>query len=306
MKITKKHVLLVTVIAVIGGIFIGCKTRFATTQANNYTVTPSPQKLVRGRELAMSICAGCHYDHTVNKFIGRPLEDIPGIAGKVYSANLTHSRTHGIPTRYTDAELKYLFKTGVARDGRYLNYMLRPNMADSDIDAIIAFLRSDDPSLSAADTTIGLTHFTFIGKIYMGMHANPVAYSDNIKEPPADKVKLGYYLVDNLGCFHCHSGSLQKLNFQYPDQTPGYLAGGIKLKGINGAEMHASNITPDKQTGIGSYTIEEFRAAMVKGDAPGHRLKPPMPKFDQLKPEEVDAIYAYLQTVPAINNLVKR
>src|SRR6202012_307249 len=202
MKLKKKHALLITVIAVIGGIFIGCKTRFETTRAS-YTVTPTTEKLVRGRELVFSICAGCHYDHTVNKFIGRPIEDIPGIAGKVYSANLTHSRSHGIAPKYTDAELKYLFKTGIARDGRYLNYMLRPNMADADINAIIAFLRSDDPSLAAADTTIGLTHFTFIGKAYMGMHAKPLAYADNVKVPPYDdKVKLGYYLIDNLGCFH--------------------------------------------------------------------------------------------------------
>jgi len=306
MKLRKTHLLLLIVIAVIGAIFIGCKTRFATTQSS-LTVTSTPERLVRGRELVFSICAGCHYDHTVNKFIGRQIEDIPGIAGKVYSANLTHSRTNGIAPRYTDAELKYLFKTGIARDGRFLNYMLRPNMADSDIDAIIAFLRSDDPSLSAADTTVGITHFTFIGKAYMGMHAKPVAYADNIKVPPYDdKVKLGYYLIDNLGCYHCHSGSLQKLNFQYPDQTPGYLAGGIKLKGVNGAKMHASNITPDKQTGIGHYTLDEFRRALVDGDAPGHRLKPPMPRFTLLKREEVDAIYAYLQTVPAVNHKVER
>lgn len=306
MKLRKTHVLLVIVIAVIGSIFVGCKTKFATTQSS-LNVTSTPERLVRGRELAFSICAGCHYDHSVNKFIGKQIEDIPGIAGKVYSANLTHSRTHGIAPRYTDAELKYLFKTGIARDGRFLNYMLRPNMADTDIDAIIAFLRSDDPSLSPADTTVGITHFTFIGKAYMGMHANPVSYADNIKAPPYnDKIKMGYYLVDNLGCYHCHSGSLQKINFQHPDQTPGYLAGGIKLKGINGAKMYAANITPDKQTGIGHYTPEEFRRALVTGDAPGHRLKPPMPKFDMLKSDEVDAIYAYLQTVPPVYHKVKR
>lgn len=306
MKPKKKHIVFITITAVIVGIFVGCKTRFATTQAS-YTVTPSPEKLTRGRELAFSICAGCHYDHTVNKFIGRPIEDIPGIAGKVYSANLTHSLTHGVTHKYSDAELKYLFKTGIARDGRFLNYMLRPNMADSDIGAIIAFLRSDDPSLSAADTTVGTTHFTLIGKAYMSMHAKPVTYADNIKTPPYnDKIKLGYYLVDNIGCFHCHSASLQKINFQYPDRTPGYLAGGLKLKGINGAEIRASNITPDKQTGIGYYTLEQFRSALVTGYAPGHKLKPPMPRFNQLKPEEIDAIYAYLQTVPPVNHKVKR
>ncbi|MBS1532385.1 MAG: cytochrome c, partial [Bacteroidetes bacterium] len=198
---------------------------------------------------------------------------------------------------------KYLFKTGIARDGRFLEYMLRPNMADEDIDAIITFLRSDDPSLKAADTTVGLTHFTFIGKIYMNMHAKPVAYRDNVKLPPeSNQVALGYYLVDNLACFHCHSRSLTKLNALHPELTPGYLAGGLKLTGNNGQKVVAPNITPDKNTGIGDFTKEQFRAAVAEGRGPNMELSPPMPRFSMLKTSEIDAIYAYLQTVPAKNH----
>src|ERR1700760_4982571 len=95
-------------------IIVSCKTKFETTKAE-YKATSSPAALARGRVLVYSICAGCHYNRKVNKFIGTQIEDIPGIAGKVYSANLTHSQSHGIPPHYSDAELRYLFKTGIAK-----------------------------------------------------------------------------------------------------------------------------------------------------------------------------------------------
>jgi mono/diheme cytochrome c family protein len=295
----KKYIPAGALAVLIPAIIISCKTRFNTTRSD-YKATATPAAFERGKELAFAICAGCHYDRRTDKFIGKQIQDVPGIAGHVYSANLTHSKTKGVTSHYSDAELKYLFKTGIARNGRFLEYMLRPNMADEDVAAIITFLRSDDPSLRAADTTVGLTHFTLIGKMYMGMHANPLPEKERVLIPPNnDPVTLGYYLVDNLACFHCHSGSLTKLDALNPNQTKGYLAGGARLSGMNGQKVTAPNITPDKKTGIGNYSREQFRAALAEGRAPDRELKPPMPKFAMLKTSEIDAIYAYLQTVPA-------
>src|ERR1700712_2936344 len=109
-----------------------CKTQFGTTK-ENYTAVRSTGAIERGKALTYSVCAGCHYNRSVNKFVGNRIEDVPGIAGKVYSANLTRSNTHGVTAHYSDTEIKHLLKTGVARDGRFLAYMLRPNMADEDI-----------------------------------------------------------------------------------------------------------------------------------------------------------------------------
>jgi len=280
-----------------------CKTQYATAPSN-FTAIASPEALARGKVLIYSSCAGCHYNHGVNKFIGNPIDDVPGIAGKVFSANLTNSKTHGIPPYYTDAQLKYLLKTGIAKDGRFIPYMLRPNMADEDINAIIVFLRSNDPAITAADTTVGLTHYNFIGKIYMNMSANPLPYKPGIKLP-ADDIGMGKYLVDNLGCFHCHSQSLQKLNYLDIEQTNGYLAGGGKLKGANGMTIIAPNITFDKNTGIGGWTKLQFRTAIKEGETPTKKLHPPMPKLERLSDREVDAIYSYLQTVTPVYHVVK-
>ena len=286
-------------------ITISCKTHFETTH-NSFTAVSSHEAMERGRVLVYSICAGCHYNRGVNKFIGNRIEDVPGIAGKVYSANLTHSKTYGVTEHYSDAEIKYLLKTGVAKDGRFLSYMLRPNMADADINDIIVFLRSDDPGLAAADTSVGKTHFTLVGKMYMSAAAKPLPYNDGIKRPSVEEpVALGRYLVDNLGCFHCHSHSLTSLNLQNPEQSRGYLAGGFKMKGANGTDVTVPNITPDKNTGIGNFTREQFIKAVKDGEAPGHHLKPPMPPFKLLSDAEVGAIYAYIQTVPPVYNRVK-
>jgi mono/diheme cytochrome c family protein len=296
----KKLSYIISLIIIMAAVAISCKTRFATT-TSHYTSIASAADFERGKELAFSNCAGCHYDKKVNKFIGSQIHDVPGIAGKVFSANLTHSKSNGVTDKYTDAEIRYLLKTGIARNGRFLAYMLRPNMAEQDIDAIIVYLRSDDAALHAADTTVGLTRFTIIGKAYNGFTANPVPYQSNVRIPlSTDKVAMGYYLIDNLGCFHCHSKKLTSLNYLNPDQTKGYLAGGIKFKGPGGTEVHASNITPDKNTGIGNYTEAAFLKAIKEGiDPEGQPLKAPMPKFSLLKDDEVNAIYAYLQTVPA-------
>ncbi|MGZ3872798.1 MAG: c-type cytochrome [Mucilaginibacter sp.] len=286
-------------------IAISCKTHFKTTRSD-YKAVVSEANFQHGKNLVYSICAGCHYNRAVHKFIGNPMNDVPGIAGKVFSANLTNSLSHGLTPRYSDAEIKYLLKTGIAKDGRYISYMLRPNMADADINDIIVYLRSNDPAVSAADTTVGLTNYNLVGMAYMSLKAKPAPYRTAIHRPAAtDPVALGRYLVDNIGCYHCHSKSLKSLNYLNPEQTGGYLAGGAKLKSENDMEVQASNITPDKNTGIGNYTKDEFRKAVKDGQTPTRKLKPPMEKYKELSDHEVDAIYAYLMTVPAKYHVVK-
>lgn len=299
----KNKGLITTGIILAGVIIIGCKTHFDTT-TSNYKAVVNNQNIERGKALAFTICGGCHYNHGTKKFTGNPIHDVPGIAGQVYSANLTHSASHGMTAKYTDAEIRYLLKTGVAKDGRFLPYMLRPNIADEDVNDIIAFLRSNDPAVAPSDQVAGTTHYTLIGKAYNGFSANPAPYRANVKRP-TDQVALGRYLVDNVGCYHCHSKSLRSLNSIDPEQTKGYLAGGIKFKGENGAEITASNITPDKNTGIGNYSKEDFLKAVKHGKTPNRTLRPPMDKFEYLTDEEVNAIYAYIMTLAPKNNPVK-
>src|SRR4051812_435460 len=86
-----------------------CRWYFKTTKDLVQTKR-SPLSLERGKNLAFNICAGCHYDSKLEKFTGRYLNDLPKIAGHLYSANLTQSATNGVAPNYTDAELFYLLK----------------------------------------------------------------------------------------------------------------------------------------------------------------------------------------------------
>jgi len=107
---------------------------------------------------------------------------------------------------------------------------------------------------------------------------------------PADP---GEYLARAANCVACHSAPGGKA-----------FAGGLKMMTPLGA-IYATNITPDKETGIGAYTLEDFDKAVRLGVAKdGHRLYPamPYPSYAKLTPEDVKALYDYfMKSVPAVN-----
>ncbi len=286
---------------------ISCRFYFKTT-TDTFVAHATPSSVENGRNLALVICAGCHYDQKAEKFIGKGLNDLPRIAGKLYSANLTHSTTHGRPPQYSDAELFYLLKTGIAKNGKFMPYMMKPMMADADVNDIIAFLRSDDPALAAADTTLGKTKINFIGKTGMRLLAKPQPYNKGVARPDEnDPVAYGRYLVGIVGCYHCHSQKVKKLDYLNPESTKGYLSGGIKVKDPKGNRLRAPNLTPDKETGIGNFTREDFFKAVREGEAPsGRKLSPPMPKFKAMTDKQVESIYAYLKSLAPVKHKVKR
>ncbi len=68
--------------------------------------------------------------------------------------------------------------------------------------------------------------------------------------------------------------------------------------------IYTPNITPDRNTGIGAWTSDQFYRAMHDGkDAQGEDLYPafPYPWFRRVSREDDDAIFAYLTTVPAVS-----
>ena len=127
--------------------------------------------------------------------------------------------------------------------------------------------------------------------------------------PPAgDAVALGKYLVmGKLDCYSCHSPSFMDINEDDPEKTPGYLSGGNELQDADGQPILSRNLTPDKATGLGNWTEEQFVKAIKTGIRPtGPALRFPMVPFTALTDEEAKAIWAYLQTVPAIKNDVSK
>jgi mono/diheme cytochrome c family protein len=116
-------------------------------------------------------------------------------------------------------------------------------------------------------------------------------------------IERGKYLVEGVaGCGNCHSPRDEEGNF-------------IEGKEFSGAyvitdpafKAYAKNITPDKETGIGTWTPQQIARAIREGKRPdGTLLGPPMSFefYRDISDSDIDAIVAYIRTVPAVHNEV--
>ncbi|CNK23834.1 putative cytochrome C [Yersinia frederiksenii] len=108
----------------------------------------------------------------------------------------------------------------------------------------------------------------------------------------ANLIARGEYLTKAADCVACHTTK---------DGKP--FAGGLAFKTPMGT-LYSPNITPDKATGIGSWTDEEFLRALHEGKGKnGENLYPAFPytSYTLLKDDDVKAIKAYLFSLPAVH-----
>jgi mono/diheme cytochrome c family protein len=129
----------------------------------------------------------------------------------------------------------------------------------------------------------------------LGLSAG-AAMPESINPQDFVQVERGRYLAILGDCTACHTVEGSGKEF----------AGGRPLETPFG-QMVPPNITPDRETGIGAWTDDEFVNALTKGTGRGgERIYPVMPYtyFTKMTREEVLAIRAYLNTVPAVRNLV--
>jgi len=106
----------------------------------------------------------------------------------------------------------------------------------------------------------------------------------------------GAYLVNGIGsCGNCHAPARTgdgPLSGGPPMSTPAFVA-------------YAPNITPDPDTGIGTWTAAEIVTALREGRRPdGTILRPPMPVpfYRAMSDDDANAIAAYLRSIPAVAN----
>lgn len=98
------------------------------------------------------------------------------------------------------------------------------------------------------------------------------------------KIRRGEYVARLADCYACHTA---------PQGQP--FAGGLAMQTPIGA-IYSTNITPDPETGIGSYSYADFKAAVQHGIAPNSKpLYPAMPytSYVVMSDEEIQAMYAY-------------
>jgi len=121
-----------------------------------------------------------------------------------------------------------------------------------------------------------------------------IALAHLARAEPSDLAARGEYLARAGDCVVCHTA---------PDGRP--FAGGLKMGTPLGA-VYSTNITPDKDTGIGQYSFEDFARAMREGVAKdGHRLYPamPYPSYAKISDEDMRALYAFFMgSVPPVRH----
>jgi mono/diheme cytochrome c family protein len=108
-----------------------------------------------------------------------------------------------------------------------------------------------------------------------------------------EKLQRGKYLVDAADCVACHTAEHGKP-----------FAGGRPIETPFGT-IYSPNITPDRETGIGAWSDQDFYRAMHSGIGPdGKRLYPafPFPYFTKMPREDVLAVRAYLSTLMPVSN----
>jgi mono/diheme cytochrome c family protein len=111
--------------------------------------------------------------------------------------------------------------------------------------------------------------------------------------PSAEDIAHGKMLVEAGNCGGCHTADPAKP-----------FAGGKRIETPFGA-IYAPNLTPDRDTGIGAWSNEDFRRALREGVAPnGSRYYPafPYPYFTKLTRDDIFAIRAYLATLTPVSN----
>lgn len=147
---------------------------------------------------------------------------------------------------------------------------------------------------------------TLARKPVWAMTAEEVAafYARQAAEAKANPVKRGEYLVDTLACTLCHSPVDQDKRL-----IPGMrLAGGLRMELQPFGEFATGNLTSDKETGLGNWTDAEIKRVITQGMLrDGTRLLPyPMdwPSFALMSEDDLNAIVAYLRTVPPVRNKV--
>jgi hypothetical protein len=311
--------LLLLIVVAVAGLLTYVKVALPDVgEAEAITIDYTPERIARGKYLANSVtvCMDCHSTRDFTKFSGPLVEGTlgkggdrfdqsVGMPGVFFPRNIT---PEGIG-RYTDGELFRVITAGVTKEGRpmfpLMPYPYYGSMANEDIYSIIAYLRSipaikNDVPESKADFPVN-----FI------LHTIPKKGTPQEIPDKSNIIEYGKYMTNASGCRECHTKDkqgqiIQELAF----------SGSREFSFPDGSVVRSSNITPDKETGIGTWTSEIFvqkfkmyqdSSYVVPSVAQGEfNTIMPWTMYAGMETSDLEAIFAYLQTVAPMKNSVTR
>jgi len=268
-----------------------------------YAAAANEDLVVRGQYI-FSLAGGCAC-HTPPK--GTPNaggREFPLPLAKLYSTNITSDKETGLGN-WTDQQIRDAMVKGVRPNGERLlpvmPYEAYSGMADEDMNALIAYLRTLKPVRKETPKLKTWAPFyrpmvTFFWTRFVG------ATHKSVPKAPESGVERGRYLVEHVSlCIDCHTPR-NSLGIPQPSL---YLAGTKKKPPLN---VEIPNITPDKETGIGDWSRESIADLLQTGTKPdldnvqGLMAEVIEAGYKNMKREGALAIADYLKTVRPVKN----
>jgi mono/diheme cytochrome c family protein len=142
------------------------------------------------------------------------------------------------------------------------------------------------------------------GKLWLAVLAAAITAAATSVHAQAP-LERGRYLVEGiLTCGNCHTPRGPKGVLD----TANRHAGGPQVWETAEYRVRPSNITPDKDSGIGGWSAAQVTAAMRDGKRPnGQQISPqmPYPFYKIFTPADLDAVVAYIQSIPPVSRKVE-
>ncbi|UCD42234.1 MAG: c-type cytochrome [Chloroflexota bacterium] len=236
--------------------------------------------LARGEHLVKAACASCHSDDlSGTAFLADPA------IGTIYAANIT-----GLGERRTDEELVLAIRHGIGPGGRQLVIMPSESFihfSEEDLNAVIAYLKTvprtgeDTPEPKLAPLGQIMLAAGMFGQVFPAEYIDHDQPFNEMPEISANR-EYGEYL--SRFCTSCHGEDLS----------------GKASGDPNGP--FAPNLTPGG--GLANWTEDDFIQTIRTGVNPyNYHLDPdfmPWKSFAKFEDEELQAIWIYLKSMPAI------
>lgn len=276
----------------------------------------SPERLARGKYLADHVvgCADCHTQRDWTRYSGPIKPEMLGAGGDKFVLSpgnvlVAKNITPAAIGSWTDGELLRAVTQGISKDGTPL-FPLMPyphfgSLAEDDVHAVLAYIRT----FKAIDFTPQPRTLSFPLNLIVRTIPGPNTHQP--RPSPDDKVACGRYMTKAALCSDCHT-PIDDQGTPLPGMD---FAGGTEIV-ETGYRVRTANITPDADTGIGSWTeqqfIDKFKAfenqtpATLSETEKRQNTPMPMTAYAGMAREDLAAIYAYLRTVKPVVNRVEK
>jgi mono/diheme cytochrome c family protein len=284
--------------------------------APDIKIVSTTEKIERGKYLAnhVTVCMDCHSTRDWKMYAGpmmpgnlgkggEEFNQTMGFPGVIYAANITPA---GISS-WTDGEIFRAITTGVRKNGKPI-FPVMPHrnygtLDPEDIEAIICYLRSLPP----VENKVPESQYDF--PMNFIVNTIPVKAVFSKRPDTSDVVAYGKYMVTAASCRDCHT-PFEKGQFD----TAFYFAGGRSFQLPVGL-VTTANLTPDNETGTGTWNKEIFVNKFVayRDSTYAHRPVDMSKEFTTMMPWYVYAgmtdydlgdIYVYLQSLKPIKHAV--